>query len=323
MDWSSGSRAILSSDRTKTMSVYVGRRTWRWDASQLPWFDRPDSSQRLQARRKAERLGDEEFELLRHWVADGYAVASGVVPESDIDAMERDLDDVWSADRPHAGLDLLGVRLDANGAVANLTHAQLLGIGMPERLEVRHRSNWRIHGFHRFSAAAAAVFNNTVVTRLASLILGTPAAPSYTINFTHGSEQGLHQDTAVFHVAPPNFLVGAWLACEDISPDAGPLIVYPGSHRTPMFSEFDDYPQTNLRTSPSPGRYDDFMREISRRYEPKTFLARKGEVLLWHGMLIHGGSPVVDRTRSRRSHVCHYIPPGMNVAEKIEGPFNW
>jgi hypothetical protein len=32
---------------------------------------------------------------------------------------------------------------------------------------------------------------------------------------------------------------------------------------------------------------------------------------------------VTDRRLSRRSYVCHYIPPGMDVASKIEGPFNW
>src|SRR5262249_44763304 len=145
----------------------------------------------------------------------------------------------------------------------------------------------------------------------------------YTINFTHGSEQELHQDTAVFHVVPPNYLVGAWLACEDISSDSGPLVVFPGSHRSPMFPEFDDYPQTNLRTSPSPQRYAGFVHTVSEQYVPTEFLPKKGEVLLWHGMLIHGGSPVRDRSQSRRSYVCHYIPPGMDVSGSVQGPFNW
>jgi ectoine hydroxylase-related dioxygenase (phytanoyl-CoA dioxygenase family) len=161
------------------------------------------------------------------------------------------------------------------------------------------------------------------LNRLASLILGRPAAPRFTINFMYGSEQELHQDTAVFHVAPRNYLVGAWLACEDVSPDAGPLVFYPGSHREPLYPKFDNYPQTNLRTYPRPQEYSEYVARRSEHYERRLYLARKGDVFLWHGMLIHGGSSVTDPKRTRRSYVCHYIPGEMEVSSQIEGPFNW
>jgi putative oxidoreductase len=35
--------------------------------------------------------------------------------------------------------------------------------------------------------------------------------------------QRLHQDMAVFHVQPRGFLIGCWIACEDIAPDSRPL----------------------------------------------------------------------------------------------------
>ncbi len=84
---------------------------------------------------------------------------------------------------------------------------------------------------------------------MCSLILDRPAFPQGSINFEYGSAQEAHQDTAVFHVFPPNFIVGAWIACEDISPGCGPLMFYPKSHRQPLFNKFDNYPQTNLRTA--------------------------------------------------------------------------
>ena len=64
-----------------------------------------------------------------------------------------------------------------------------------------------------------------------------------------GSEQALHQDMAVFHIWPCNFLIGAWIACEDVAEGSGPLVLYPGSHRAPFFPGFTQYPQTNLRTA--------------------------------------------------------------------------
>jgi ectoine hydroxylase-related dioxygenase (phytanoyl-CoA dioxygenase family) len=304
-------------------NVTTNGKRWRWDACELPWFDRPDAVGLLEHRRKSDRLIDLEFELLQCWLANGYCIVDDLVDESLIDGMERDLDDLWNAARPQEGLELLGLRVESDGEPRNLTHAELLRLDGRTRQEVRAQSNWRVHGFHRFFASAAAIFRNPGLARMASLILGRPAAPSYSINFTHGSEQELHQDTAVFHIVPPNYLVGAWVACEDILPGSGPLVIYPGSHRGPMYPQFDCYPQTNLRTSRDPDAYAEFVRELSQRYEPMVFHARKGETLFWHGMLIHGGTPVTDRRLSRRSYVCHYIPPGMDVASKIEGPFNW
>jgi len=40
--------------------------------------------------------------------------------------------------------------------------------------------------------------------------------------------------------------------------------------------------------------------------EPKWFESRKGDLLIWHHNLIHGGSPMADRYRSRKALVCHY-----------------
>jgi ectoine hydroxylase-related dioxygenase (phytanoyl-CoA dioxygenase family) len=62
---------------------------------------------------------------------------------------------------------------------------------------------------------------------------------------------------------------------------------------------------------------------VSERYERKVFLAKKGEVLLWRAMIIHGGSELANPKRTRRSFVIHYVPPGMDVSEQIVGPFNW
>jgi ectoine hydroxylase-related dioxygenase (phytanoyl-CoA dioxygenase family) len=36
-----------------------------------------------------------------------------------------------------------------------------------------------------------------------------------------------------FHSAPAGFMCGLWIALEDVRPEAGPLIYYPGSHRSP------------------------------------------------------------------------------------------
>jgi hypothetical protein len=43
-----------------------------------------------------------------------------------------------------------------------------------------------------------------------------------------------------------------------------------------------------------------------RGVEPITFLPRKGDVFFWHAGLYHGGEPILDPARTRRSYVVHY-----------------
>ena len=47
----------------------------------------------------------------------------------------------------------------------------------------------------------------------------------------------------------------------------------------------------------------------------RTFLARRGDVLVWHAGLAHGGRPI-SRERTRKSVVTHYCP------RKV-APLNW
>jgi hypothetical protein len=297
---------------------------WGNDPRKRPWFDQPDASKLLETRRKRESLSDEHFEALRHWVAHGYIIARDLVSINDVDGMLQDLDNVWTTSTPIEGLTIEDLRLRPEDP-PGVAHSKLVTVDPATREKLKRESVWRIHEFISHSENAMRIFRNAELAHLCSLILGGEAQPSYTINFTFGSTQGLHQDTAVFAVSPMNHIVGAWLACEDIHPDSGPLVFYPGSHKESLFPGFDNYPQTILRTCPREmmDEYHRYLENISTRYERKTFIAKKGEWFLWHGMIIHGGDAIRNRELTRRSYVCHYIPPGMNKEFEIQGPFNW
>lgn len=48
-------------------------------------------------------------------------------------------------------------------------------------------------------------------------------------------------------------------------------------------------------------------RECERRgLVAKTFVAKRGEVFVWHSALLHGGAPVADQRLTRKSFVVHY-----------------
>ena len=103
------------------------------------------------------------------------------------------------------------------------------------------------------------------------------------------------------------------------------MVYYPGSHKEPMFGRFDNYPQTNLRTCPpeQTQEYIDWLDGLKANYECRDFIAEKGQLLFWHGMLIHGGGHVINPELTRNSYVCHYVSEGTNKHQEMVGPFNW
>ena len=314
-------RARSGIERQLRRALLGSAPTWERRPNTLPWFDRPDALAVLDGTRQSV----EQTRLLEKWIQDGYVVVEKCVDPRDIDAMLETLDGLWDAPQPIPNLTLLGVREDFDAAPRDLPHHEVLALAPSLRRRMREVSDWRIHGFHYVNAAARRIYFNPKLRALAGRILGRRARPIAAINFMTGSEQALHQDMAVFHIYPHNYLIGAWIACEDIAGGSGPLVIHAGSHRAPFFPGFTDYPQTNLRTADpdTARRYQEYVDGLAAGFERHEFRARKGQVLLWHGMLIHGGAAITQRGTSRKSMVIHYSVRGADRGREVHGPFNW
>jgi len=148
-----------------------------------------------------------------------------------------------------------------------------------------------------------------------------------TINFFSGSQRILHQDHVHMTTRPFGFLAAAWVALEDIDISSGPLIYVPGSHRLPFLNS-----KTIQKSTPPGGCPHHHMSEMMKQsiadagLKVESFLAKKGDVLLWHCNLVHGGGPVTDPTRSRLSMACHYAAVGVDYyhewANQMRDPAN-
>ena len=104
-------------------------------------------------------------------------------------------------------------------------------------------------------------------------------------------------------------MCGVWLAMEDIHPDAGPLVYYPGSHRWPiiqneMIGKVIDGKRDFLAQQP----YEAAWRGLAEAsgVQPELFMPKKGQALIWAANLLHGGSRQIDPQRTRWSQVTHY-----------------
>lgn len=167
----------------------------------------------------------------------------------------------------------------------------------------------RIQDAWRFQHDVKALATNPVVIALLSKLWGRQAFPFQTLNFAVGTQQAAHSDSVHFSSMPERFMCGVWVAFEDVSPDAGPLFYYPGSHRWPLmtnaligkrgFGEELDSAQT-----PFSEAWDAIIEATGTH--PEFFQAKKGQALIWCANLLHGGGVQHDPRLTRWSQVTHY-----------------
>lgn len=116
-----------------------------------------------------------------------------------------------------------------------------------------------------------------------------------------------HIDSWYLDTHPKGYLVGAWVALENIHPDCGPFRVYPGSHL-----DIDPYILQNLNHS-------NFVKKISdikKDYKSKELIIKKGDVVIWDSRLIHGASKIKNEFFSRKSLTAHYYPINCTIQTK-------
>ncbi len=154
------------------------------------------------------------------------------------------------------------------------------------------------------------IATNPAILDMLSRLYGRKAIPFQTLNFKFGSEQHYHSDAVHFSSSPERFMCGVWVALEDITESNGPLVYYPGSHAWPILS--NEMIGCNVMESthePSQEIYHDAWKAMIDSYacKPETFLAKKGQALIWAANLLHGGLPIINRNHTRWSQVTHYF----------------
>lgn len=163
----------------------------------------------------------------------------------------------------------------------------------------------------RKSAFLKSIGKDPQLLELLSSLLQGPATLFQSINFLSGSEQHTHSDSIHMTTYPEGGLLGVWIALEDITLENGPLHYYPGSHQLPYYlnSDFDNIGNAFFT---GPHDYSDYEKMIEQKIQSmplkkEVFLAKKGDVLIWHANLLHGGEPHQNKLLSRKSMVLHYF----------------
>jgi hypothetical protein len=136
------------------------------------------------------------------------------------------------------------------------------------------------------------------------------------------TERNWHQDDYLNPSFVNSWYAAVWIALDHIHPDSGPFEYIPRSHRWSLlrgdrvraFMTPDE-----LLGSAGPLAIDDWPKVSERFVVPaieaeikkrgatsERFLAEKGDVLIWHGRLLHRGSAPARSDLQRRAVIAHY-----------------
>lgn len=272
------------------MSVYK-RSSFPANAGPGPWLDQPDAEARIEERFAAGEITAEEADFCRKWARDGYLILEGFYPA-------RLIDQTWA--EYEAAI--------AAGEAKPPSEPVYEGDPLPGRLL----------NAHFYVPAMDEMLREPRMSHVISVLLGARAKPFQTITGHKGSQQLAHSDSIHMTTYPTGYLAANWIAYEDIHPQSGPLVYYPGSHKLPyILSEDCGMPDAKAYGT----HYEPAVQRAIAEHGLKAehFLAKKGDVLIWHANLLHGGSRIENPKLSRKALVCHFFAEGVVCYHDVAG----
>lgn len=163
--------------------------------------------------------------------------------------------------------------------------------------------------------------NDPKLIKILNFILDRDVEPFSSINFLKGSEQKAHSDYVHMTTYPPGNLIAAWMAFEDVDLNNGTIFYHPGSHKLPyVLNPNFEHGGTKSRIGKNAyKKYELKMEEVitENHFEKKDFIAKKGDVFIWHANLLHGGNSILNKELTRKSMVVHYFPKDVIAYHEI------
>jgi 2-polyprenyl-3-methyl-5-hydroxy-6-metoxy-1,4-benzoquinol methylase len=257
------------------------------------WIDRPDFLTQLSRKKNAGTISEELSMQIFKFVLDGYIVFKNAVPVQLLDQLNEEIEGFWRT--PPEGMMI--ETFEPDGQPKHI----------PPRLEYR-AGKTKLRDLFAFSALAREATMAPKIMDFLSAIFEDKPKAFQSLYFWKGSEQPIHKDSAYVMVDnEPMQLAASWLALEDVHSNTGELEYYIGSHRAPDYL----FGGAHKWLEASPHEHDSFLASLHKDAQAYghvrgSFLARKGDVLIWHADLAHGGSPVKHPGITRKSLVTHF-----------------
>lgn len=223
------------------------------------------------------------------WQKDGYFVAPGVFSEAEIEQMRTHFME-WNASDRKEDFD----RVDPTGQDPLAQYPRI------------------IHPHRRDTLSMAFLLDERLKTLMEGFLGEAPYAAQTMFYFKppQGRGQALHQDQAYLR-ARPGTCLAAWLAVDDCDDENGCLTVVPGSHDLPLLCHIPADLTASFTGDTVP---------VPEGYSVVPVHMKAGDVLFFHGCLIHGSGPNRTTDRFRRSLIAHYITADAHEAWRFYHP---
>ena len=175
----------------------------------------------------------------------------------------------------------------------------------------------RVTNLHLLDEAIQNLFSENLAARFCDYAFEESTCTYTSLFFEAGSEQPIHRDTPYFHTKPVNKFFGFWVALEDVTLFNGPLKLIPTGHKSSEqnleeigkmhFSNLEDIDPNSKEL------WDEYQKAmhnqcIAENLKEIQIEIKKGDTLVWHPMLPHGGSAIKNPKLTRRSIVFHVTP---------------
>ena len=253
------------------------------------WIDRADWREALSRRRADRRIDSAMAEQIERFALDGYLILPGAAPARLVDAFQKRIDRAF---------------LEGNGEVLYQRHGSH---ATEPLLTTVDRLGTRVVDCFVPLPEALDLFTVAPLRTFLTAIFDAPPLLFQSLSFDQGSQQGLHQDTAYVVVDRPLEFAACWIALQDVTPGSGELIYVPGSHRLPDwdFGSGQKHWCNDTDGSETHHRWSVMLAELPG---VQQFLPKKGDILIWHADLAHGGAMVTNTSLRRQSLVGHFCP---------------
>lgn len=244
-------------------------------ATNRPWVDSPFFGSLL----KTALLTPEQAKLVSDFAQHGYVIVDAGIP-SDV------IEEAVKLTRPY----------------------------FRENYEPYYSDTTRIQDAWTFLEPIRQIAISPAILEVLRILYQREPIPFQTLNFRVGSQQRTHSDTVHFSSIPHGFMCGAWVALEDVDARNGPLHYYPESQRLPIYDMHDIGVAGSFQQKPydNYSKYEDFVEALMsvEQLERNEIKVERGQCLIWAANLFHGGSPIIDESRTRQTQVTHYYFEG-------------
>ena len=254
------------------------------------WTDTPDAIGRLRALQATGMIDQGEASDLAHFIEHGWLIWPGLIEETRLQDLARDLADLSSrpgyfvtTDPAHGA----GKRLNGRGPVGG---ARLLDLYVNLQSSRQICMHWRIARF------------------LSLLFQAKPLAFAQSVSSVSPG-WAWHQDPASIVVDNPMLLAGVSVALDTIAGDSGEHAFYDASHRLPPYLFANGRLHHDGHTS-----VERYARDLEAACQERglrycRLLANRGDVFFWSPGLVHRSHPGSgNRVQENLTCVTHYCP---------------